>query len=118
MLPSFEAAHCVNGRVQKAIAFDCDVTDSTFYKWSTGRMRCPKHKRQSVDRAFGSPVNWSDYDAEVTAIQRIEAERPAEARQSANRVKAAPAPPEAVKTPPAPAPAPRDAFEELYGGCF
>ena len=55
MLPSFETAHCVHGRVQKAIAGECGVTDTTFYKWSTGRRRCPKHKRQSVDRAFGAP---------------------------------------------------------------
>lgn len=76
MLPSFESSHFVKGRVQKAVAADCGVSESAFYKWATGRLRCPKHKRQSVDRAFGAPVDWSQYDRECDAITRLSQKSP------------------------------------------
>jgi DNA-binding transcriptional regulator YdaS (Cro superfamily) len=75
MLPSFTAAFNVFGRQQKAIAYDCGVKDRTFYKWGTGRLRVPNHKRQSVDRALGGDtdgaarVDWAKYDIECAEFQ-------------------------------------------------
>lgn len=80
MLPSFEAAYGVFGPVQKVVAAACGVTNHTFYKWATGRARCPKKKRQSVDRAFGCETNtaarvdWVQYDIEFDRIAALVSE--------------------------------------------
>ncbi len=109
MLPSIQMAHNVNGKTQKAIARECGVTVQSFYYWSTGRSRCPKHKRQSVDRAFGVDVDWLQYDVEFSACERLSA--PVKPVASKN----APASQETPRIAPAPAPAPSDMFLELYG---
>ena len=79
MLRSFEIAHNVYGNSHKKMAYECGVTESTFYTWHSGRMRCPKKKRQAVDRALGVYVDWTQYDLEFDAIERLEkpAQRPA-----------------------------------------
>lgn len=117
MLPSFENSHCVHGNKQKAMARECGVTENTFYKWATGRMRCPKHKRQSVDRAFGAPVDWVQYDLECDYLKRPE--RDPAARERVESDFPPPTPPAEPSVAPAPAPAASEAsddpFDLLYG---
>lgn len=70
MLPSLETAHCVNGPMRKKIAADCNVSTTHLYNWLTGRHIIPKHRRQSIERAFGTPVDWAQYQVEFDACNR------------------------------------------------
>ncbi len=115
MLKSFEVARNQLGRVMKAMARECEVSESTFYKWSCGIRRAPKHKRQSIDRALGANVNWSDYDAECAEFAKtaeLRAKTPVKAPKGS---KWGEVPPEPAKAPPSPPVAARDAATELWG---
>lgn len=79
MLPAFESAYCVYGPVLKAAAKSCGVDRRHFGRWSKGLTRVPKHKRQSVDRALGSSVDWEQYDREVDALTDKRPETPKKA---------------------------------------
>jgi len=113
MLPSFHRAYCVNGPKQKALATKCDVHHRQFYKWATGRTRCPLHKRQSVDRAMGAKVDWVQYDLEFDACHRTD--MPQSAPVSASKAISTHSPPKEPSAAPAPRKSPPDIFEELYG---
>jgi hypothetical protein len=69
MLESFKTAFFVNGRKHKDSAQQIGVCPHTLYRWSVGMTRCPHPKRQSVDRAFGTKVDWALYDDEVDAAK-------------------------------------------------
>lgn len=113
MLPSVQKAHFVHGNRQKAMASECNVTDSTWYKWVTGRLPCPKAKRQSVDRAFGEAVDWEAYDREVMATKTPKA--PEIAPEPPQDAVSAPVTPKPAKPAPEPRSAAQDEFDALYG---
>lgn len=116
MLKSFQDAHHVHGNSQKRMAQECGVTESTFYKWHSGRLRCPKHKRQVVDRALGAKVDWIQYDLECDAIDRLE--KPAQSRPAPPVMGwgANPAPtPEKTETAPTGPKNQPNALEEMLG---
>lgn len=110
MLPSIEEAHNVNGNRKKTIAAACGVTPNTLYKWETGRLPCPKHKRASLVRAYGAAVDWQQYDREFAAIERVSApETPPEVISSTlprATPERAPVPPHSVD----------QAFNDVFGG--
>jgi len=114
MLPSFEAAFFVNGPTYKAVGAECGpVGEKTVYAWGRGAIRCPKKKRQSVDRALGANVDWEQYDKEVDACQRppIDADTPQIAPPDTlwadPTPPAPPEPPKAAPTAPKTAPTPK-----------
>ncbi|MGH1417207.1 MAG: helix-turn-helix domain-containing protein [Pelagimonas sp.] len=115
MLKSFEIARNQQGRTMKAMAAECGVTDSTFYKWSCGIIPAPKHKRIVIARALGAPVDWDEYDRECMARPKQSAQSRQNAPQSApssdwgvEEVKR----PEVTKQPVQP---PRDEISEHWG---
>lgn len=110
MLPSIEEAHNVHGNRKKQIAATCGVTPTTLYKWETGRRRCPKHKRQALQRAYDAAVDWAQYDREVDACQRVSAP------QSAGEVISNNLPPVEPKAPPMPPQSVDKAFNDMFGG--
>lgn len=93
MLPSIETAHNVNGNRRKQMAAECGVTPSQLYNWFTGRQPVPIWKRQSVDRALGQDVDWSQYSVEQKAVTRPE--RRSERQQAKTAPKQAEIDPEA-----------------------
>lgn len=114
MLPSFEAAHCVNGHRQKQIASECHVTPTHFRRWANGHAHCPIHKRQSVDRAFGEKVDWLQYDREFDACNRTEIVT--EATTGAQRDPKPVNPQQPQSKPPVAAPSAADAeFNDYFG---
>jgi len=70
MLPAIEAAFNVNGPKLKECHRVCDVGKTQFYNWVKGHSPIPKKKRQSVERAFGSKVDWDQYQREFEACER------------------------------------------------
>ena len=64
MLESIKYAHCEHGRSQKEMAREVGVQNGTFYAWTNGRLRIPEHRRKSLERAFGAPVDWEAYERE------------------------------------------------------
>ncbi len=115
MLNSFEVARNQLGRVMKTMARECGVSESTFYKWSCGIRRAPKHKRQSIDRALGANVNWSDYDrecAEYAEETAMRAKNPVVKPKAGDWGQVTPKAPKATPAPPVAAP---DAASELWG---
>lgn len=116
MTPSFEQAHNVYGQPFKSIAFDVEVTEQTLWKWRTLRQRCPRHKRQTIDRVLKAKVDWEQYDREYDAANRPEPQD-AQIRPLTPPKQIQPAMAQKTPTPP-PAPeidADADEFKELYG---
>jgi hypothetical protein len=109
MLPSIKDAFNRNGPRRKAVAAGCCVSRTQLYSWFTGRAKIPVHKRQSIDREFGASVDWSQYEAEFDAIERLEA---------ANHVPQEDQAPNTTKTskeaPQEPHSAPRSWFAETF----
>lgn len=57
-----EAARNVHGRSLKLVAQDIGVTYVTLYKWRNLEHLCPKHRRESVERAFDARIDWELYE--------------------------------------------------------
>lgn len=87
MIPSIEEAYNFKGPTKKELAASCKVATNTIYKWMTGRAMIPKHRRQTLERAMGQSVDWSQYQSEYTALNR-----PQDGSQDAQRPKQPTAP--------------------------
>ncbi len=117
MLKSFQKSRNVHGTKVIVLANACNVARTTFDKWASGDQRCPIHRRQSVDRAFGegAGVDWDAYDRECDQKKAETAQSRPKPAQSAAGAGWGAVGPETPKAPPAPPVVARDAATELWG---